>query len=190
VVEGVARVQVGPFGEELRAEEARRIAQAVIALASGSGGLGALLLECPAFGLRRLERELADSRVQSGSKVCGAIARVLGLREFRVTIPGVPLDRLGGALELCWSRAPLLFGIPASPSSLTDAAPELSSTLNPTSEYLKEYLKQWHSLGAVFHHGEWVGYSAGHLSLDELLAEVLTCFRGGDRECVVSPEPM
>lgn len=186
VVEGVTRVQTGPFGQVLQHDAAGCMATTVIALAnSGSADLGRVLLDWPALRVEDLER-LENLEVRVGPNAGGAIARALGFGSRRVEIVGIPLDRLAEVLELCWQHAPLLFGVPANPSHAKGEPPDLSRTVTPS----VEYLRQWRSLGAVFYHGEWVAFSAGHLPQAELLETVMTCFRDADWQCVVSPEPM
>lgn len=186
VYEGVTRVQAGPFGQVLQREPAICIARAVISLANGeSSGLGRVLFACPASRIEATNDAFRDLEVLVGPDVRGTVARLLGFGSRRIQISEVPLDRLAEVLELCWEHAPLFFGVPAKPSHVEGAPPDLS-TVTPS----VEYLKQWRSFGHVFHHGEWVAFSADHVAHKDLLATVMACFRDGGWEGVVSKDPM
>lgn len=151
VVEGVTRVQTGPIGEVLQRDAAVCIARALIALANGGAcGLGQVLFDCPASQIRGLERRFEDLKVHVVTRTGGAVARALGFDSRRVQISEVPFVRLAEVLELCWEHAPLLFGVPVTPSHVVGAPPDLSRTVTPS----VEYLMQWRALGAVVYHGE------------------------------------
>lgn len=188
VFEGVPRVQVGSLGPRLEHDVAACLARAVIALAGPeSRGFAQVVFESPGFRARHIDQRLGELNLSAhvAEGRAGIIARTLGLDPRPVQISEIPLDRLVEVLELCWEQAPLFFGLAANSLRIQALPPNLRAVVPDV-----EYLKQWHSLGAVFHHGEWVAFSAAHLAMDDLVRTVVDCFGEQGWECVASPGPL